>query len=234
MTTSLDILAGRRALITAAGNYMGPAIAKKFRAAGADVIEHRGDYRDDPSQPASVVDAAGHVDILVVNLPGGHEELRDHLRTPAHEQGEEHWQQMFDLIVHPTMRFVSAVLPQMIERRAGKIIVVTSASPLRGSPLLGAYCAARGAQNAYVRAVGTEVAPHNIQINAIAQHFTIGGFSEESAEDPQVRTWVEKVVPAGRLARGEEQAALALFLASQDSNFFVGQTFPFAGGWAVT
>lgn len=228
------ILSGQRALVTAAGNYMGPAIGGKFADAGAEVIADHGDYTGDPCEPAAIVEAAGRVDILVVNLPGGHEELRNGLRCPADQESEEHWHLLFDRIVHPTMRFVSAVLPQMIERREGKVIVVTSASPLRGEPLLAAYCAARGAQNAYVKAVGKEVAGHNVQVNAIAQHFTLGGFAQDSMDDPAIRKWVGKVVPAGRLARGEEQAALALFLASQDSNFFCGQTFPFTGGWEVT
>ena len=52
---------------------------------------------------------------------------------------------MFDALVHPMMRFVRAVLPQMIERRASKIIAVTSAAPLRAIPNSGAYSAARGA-----------------------------------------------------------------------------------------
>ena len=78
---------------------------------------------------------------------------------------------MFDTLVHPTMRFVRAVLPQMIERRTGKIIVVTSAAPLRTMQGGDAYAAARAAQNAYVRNVGAEVARHNVQVNAIAQAF---------------------------------------------------------------
>ena len=122
----------------------------------------------------------------------------------------------------------------MIERRSGKIVVVGSANALRGTAPRAAYSAARGAQLAYVRSAGIEAAPHNVQINAIAQNFVANptsypeheraapGFAERLAE-----------VPVGRVAHGWESAALAKFLAGPGSDFFVGQIFPFSGGWVV-
>jgi len=94
------------------------------------------------------------------------------------------------------MRFVSALLPQMIARRQGKIVVVTSVVPLRAVPELGAYSVARAAQNNYVKVVCAEVAKHNVQVNAIAQHFTIGCFPETATQDPRVVDWFEREVPA--------------------------------------
>ena len=73
--------------------------------------------------------------------------------------------------VDPLHRLCRAVLPQMIERRAGKILVIGSASALRGMKRTSTYSAARGAQLAYVQALGVEVATHGVQVNAIAQHF---------------------------------------------------------------
>lgn len=224
-------LAGKRALVTAGGNYMGPAITKRFREEGCEVITHCGNDMSDVAEPARILADAGEIDILVVNLPYDHEELLGGLQMAAEAESEEHWHEMFDTIVHPTMRFVSAVLPQMIARKSGKIIVVTSAAPLRGPPTLSAYCAARAAQNAYVASVGREVAPHNIQVNAVAQHFTLGGFPEGSDKSPRVQAWLDAEVPTRRLARSDEQASLCLFLASAESDFFVGEVFPFAGGW---
>ena len=74
-------------------------------------------------------------------------------------------------LVHPMHRLARAVLPQMIERRSGKIVVVGSAAALRGTPRRSCYGAARGAQHSYVRSLGVEVAPHNIQVNATGQIF---------------------------------------------------------------
>ncbi|MDP9090256.1 MAG: SDR family oxidoreductase [Pseudomonadota bacterium] len=218
-------LAGRRALITSADIYMGPAITERFRADGVRVIADTNDYRKDPEFPARIVADALPLDILVVNL------IPTALASePAHRQSDTEWNLAFEAMVHPTMRFVRAVLPGMIERRRGKIIVVTSTAPLQPRPNRAAYTAARGAQNAYVRAVGVEVAGHNVQVNAIAQSYVYGGFKENFLEDPANREVVLREVPAQRLAEGWEQAALVRFLASDESNYFSGQVLSFSGG----
>jgi len=220
---------GKRVLVTSADTYMGPAIVKRFTEAGAaEVIADNGRYRLDPEEPARIVAAAGDVDILVVNL------IPEQLAfKPATETVEDEWQAFFDALVHPTMRFVKAVLPQMIARKEGKIIAVTSAIPLRGLEGSSSYSAARGAQNAYVRTVGSEVARSNVQINAVAQGYVYGGFPDNALDDPAIRDAVMRDVPARRLAEGWEQADLVLFLASQSSNFISGQVMPFAGGWVT-
>ena len=141
---------------------------------------------------------------------------------------------MFDALVHPTMRFVRAALPQMIERRAGKIIVVTSAAPLRATPQSDAYSAARAAQNAYVQTVGADVARHNVQINAIAQAYveSVDAFQRDTWESDALQRQLRHV-PARRIAEAWEQAELVTFLASRSSDFIGGQIVPYAGGWAT-
>ena len=137
-------------------------------------------------------------------------------------------------MVHPLHRLVRAVMPQMIERRQGKIIVMGSVSALRGMPNWSAYSAARGAQLAYVQAVGVEAASKNVQVNALAQGFVENPsyFPPEYVETPELQERL-KSVPAGRLATAREDALFVLFLAGDESDFFVGQVFPFAGGWAI-
>ena len=137
-------------------------------------------------------------------------------------------------MVHPLHRLVRAVMPQMIERRQGKIIVMGSVSALRGMPNWSAYSAVRGAQLAYVQAVGVEAASKNVQVNALAQGFVENPsyFPPEYVETPELQERL-KSVPAGRLATAREDALFVLFLAGDESDFFVGQVFPFAGGWAI-
>lgn len=220
---------GQRVLITSADRYMGPAIADRFRREDAEVITDFSQYVTDRNEPQAVVAAAGRIDILVINL------IAENIaREAAQDVSEAEWLRMFDLLVHPTMRFVAAVLPQMIERKAGKIIAVTSAVSLRATEAISSYTAARGAQNAYVRAVGAEVAPYNIQFNAIGQNFVYGGYPPNAMEIPAMRDAVLRDVPARRLAEGWEQAELVLFLASHNSNFICGQVVPFAGGWVTS
>ena len=220
-------LAGRRALVTMADRYTGPAVARRLGDEGASVIADTGRYLD-PAEPDAVVANAGRVDVLVVNL------IPEMKPTLAVDTTDEDWLAMFDRLVHPTMRFVRAVLPQMIEREAGKIIVVTSAAPLRANPKSSSYSTARAAQNAYVSSVGAEVARHNVQINAIAQAYveSVDAFQRDNWDSEAMQRQLRQV-PARRIAESWEQAELVSFLASPSSNFIAGQVIPFAGGWAT-
>lgn len=224
-------LQGRRVLITNADTYMGPAIRELFEKEGAAVTANTADLSA-PGACEAAVESAGEVDVLVANL-AEREGLGWHL---ADRIDDDDWQAFLDDLARPLMRLTRAVLPQMIERRAGKIVAVTSAAPLRGIPKASAYCAARGAQNAFVRAAGLEVARHNVQINAIAQNYVENPtyYTDEMLADEELVKRMLKVIPARRLAKGWETAELALFLASDHSNFIVGQVVPFAGGWTTT
>jgi 2-keto-3-deoxy-L-fuconate dehydrogenase len=224
MTKRLD---GQRVVVTQSDTFMGPDIEAIFAEHGAAVIADARDLTE-PAAARDLIAEAGHVDVLVANLAAVNP------KKPAHETTHEEFRDMFAVMVDPLHGLVGAVLPQMIERRRGKIVVMGSASALRGMVNWSAYSSARGAQLAYVQAVGVEVAPHNIQINAMAQSFVENPsyFSPEYVATDDFKKRLESV-PAGRLATGREDALLALFLASDESDFLVGQVFPFAGGWAV-
>jgi 2-keto-3-deoxy-L-fuconate dehydrogenase len=221
-------LEGRRVLVTTADRYMGPAICELFRAEGADVIADVHDYRLPDAATAAVADA-GRIDVLIANL------AEPPRQAVVGEITDADWHALFDALVHPLMRLVRAAVPPMIERRAGKIVAVTSAAPLRGLPRFAAYAAARGAQNAFVRSAGLEFARHNVHFNAIAQNYVENDtyYPPELLADPVMRERMQRAVPLGRLARGSETAELALFLASDRSDFIVGQVIPFAGGWTT-
>lgn len=220
-------LEGRRVLVTQADDYMGPAIAARFESEGAHVFADRSDLTS-AGAAEEVIAAAGPIDVLVANLAYGP------CWSSVAEIIDEDWVALFDRLVHPLMRLTRAAIPAMIERRAGKIVAVTSATPLRAVPRLSAYAAARGAQNAFIRTVGIEVAPDNVQVNAIAQNFVESReyFSPDYLSDPERLASFRQRCPAQRLARSSEAAELAVFLASDKSDFFVGQVIPFAGGWA--
>jgi len=98
---------------------------------------------------------------------------------------------------------------------------------------VAAYSAARAAQVGYVQSLGVEVAPHNIQVNLIAQNYVENPvyYPPELREKESFQNSLRRQVPLGRLATAEEDARFALFLASDESDFFVGQAIPFAGGW---
>ena len=219
-------LKGKRVLLTDCQEFMGPAIVDRFTAKGADLISDESDLTADGACDA-LLESAGHVDILIANLANPAE------AKSVDDMPDEIWHRAFDRLVHPMHRLVRGVVPQMKARGSGKILVIGSAAALRGMADHAAYSAARGAQVSYVQAVGTELAPFNIQINLIAQNWVDNPtyFPKEMQAHPKWDSLVRKQVPAGRLGTGEEDAALVEFLVSDECNFIVGQTIPFAGGW---
>ena len=225
---AFESLAGKRVLITQADAFMGPALCEIFAEHGAQVIADTSSLIERESA-AKVVAAAGHIDILIANLA---------IKAPntlVHDVSDGEWEELFKVIVDPLPRLVRAVLPQMMARKAGKILVMGSASALRGMKQRSTYSAARGAQLAYVQAVGVEMAPHNIQVNAIAQNFVENPtyFPPEIQADPAFQERLQREVPLGRLVTGREVAEFAAYLCSDSANCFIGQVFPVCGAWVV-
>jgi 2-keto-3-deoxy-L-fuconate dehydrogenase len=118
----------------------------------------------------------------------------------------------------------------------GEILVMGSASALRGMKRTSTYSAARGAQLAYVQGVGVEVAPHNVQAHAIAQNFVDNPtyFPPDIQSNPKFQECLKReVLPLGRLVGAREDAEFAAYLCSEPASCFVGQVFPVCGGWVV-
>ena len=221
-------LTGKRILITQASEFMGPAMYEVFAEQGADVVRSSADLAD-KAAAARVVAEAGRIDVLVANLA---------MTAPATAAGDvtdEEWRSVFAALVDPLPRLVRAATPAMIARRSGKVLVVGSASALRGMKRTSTYSAARGAQLAYVQAVGVELAPHNVQINAIAQNFVDNPtyFPPDVQANPRFRERLAREVPLGRLVSAREDALFAAYLCSDAADCFVGQVFPVCGGWVT-
>ena len=227
MTSDLR-LEGKRVLVTHADDYMGPPTVELFREHGAEVIDDRTDLSE-PGAAARVARAVGEIDVLVANFAAP-----ANLGKMAVDMDDETWHQMFDVMVHPLHYICRAALPGMFERGRGKVVVFGSATGLKALEGVSAYSAARSAQVGYVRTVGAEAARHNVQINLIAQNFVENPeyFPPAFVETDEFKQLLANGVPIGRLATGREDALFALFLASDESDFFVGQSIPFSGGWA--
>ncbi len=223
-----DRLSGKRIVVTSCDSYMGPAIVDLFRDEDADVVA-------DPSaligtdEPAELIEAAGDIDVLVVNLD-----------VPAYgarvrEIEDDLWQAGFDALVHPLMRLVRAAAPSMIDRGGGSIVALTSSSPMRRMrPQATSYVTARAAQNAFVRSAGHELAAHNVRLNAIAQNFVENDtyYPPSIMQNEKFLARLKSEVPAQRLGTPRETAELALFLAGDASTFTFGQVISADGGWS--
>jgi len=221
-------LRGKRVLITQSRDFMGPVLCEVFAELGATVIADESTLVAIDA-PAALVARAGLIDAVVVNLgvPAA--------SSLAVDAGEDEWRHAFAHMVDPLPRLVRAALPQMIARRSGKILLLGSASALRGMKRASTYSAARGAQLAYIQAVGVEVAPHNVQVNAIAQNFVENPtyFPPEVQAKPAFQERLQREVPLGRLVGAREDAMFAAYLCSAAADCFVGQVFPVCGGWVT-
>lgn len=247
-------LTGKVVLITHVSEFMGPALTEEFAREGATLALH--DTTEAAARPAvkiaqghgrtavalageltrsaecdrlvqAVVDRFGGLDILVNNNaapPGG---------SPADQISDETWRTLMAHLLDEPFFCLRAALRVMRAQKRGKIINLTSAAGLVGLANYAAYTAARAGANGLTKAVGLEVARDGIQVNAIAQNYVENPtyFPPSLTRDPEKLARMVKNIPAGRLARAEESARLAVYLASEDGDFFVGQVIPFCGGW---
>jgi 2-keto-3-deoxy-L-fuconate dehydrogenase len=248
-------LQGKVALVTAAGQGIGRAIAEAFAAEGASVIATDVDeskldgirsakrLKLDARSTASVEAIAnqvaaefGALDVLV-NCAGyvHHGSVLD--------CSEQDWDFSFDLNVKSMHRTIRAFLPGMLEKKAGSIVNISSAvSSIRGVPDRYAYGATKAAVIGLTKAVAADFVRQGIRANAICPG-TIDSPSLEARIRERSQTTGKTVAeverafierqPMVRLGRPEEVAALAVFLASDEASYITGQPHLVDGGMAL-
>ncbi|MFN5156711.1 MAG: SDR family oxidoreductase [Betaproteobacteria bacterium] len=221
-------LQGLRILVTQAGDFMGPALCEALSGQGAQVLASTEPLAE-PGAAEAVVREAGPIDVLVANLA-----IRAPA-TPVAEVRDAEWREVFAALVDPLPRLAAAAVPGFVQQGRGRILVVGSASALRGMKRASTYRAARGAQLAWVQAAGVELAPHGIRVNAIAQNFVDNPtyFPPAVQADPRFQQRLSREVPLGRLVSAHEDAQFAAYLCSPAADCFVGQVFPVCGGWVA-
>lgn len=245
-------LAGKRALVTAAAQGIGRATALAFAAEGAEVIATDRDAAKlaelsapglttrpldvlDAAAIAATVEAAGRIDVLF-NCAGF-----VHQNTVL-TATEEEWDFAFDLNVRSMWRMIRAVLPGMLERGQGAIVNMSSAcSSVKGAPNRFTYGTTKAAVIGLTKSVATEYVTRGIRCNAICPGTVdTPSLSERIAANAAVAGSVEAARAAfvarqamGRLATAEEMAALAVYLAADESAFVTGQAIVIDGGWTL-
>jgi 2-keto-3-deoxy-L-fuconate dehydrogenase len=223
-----NALIGKRVLVTESTEFMGPVLCEVFAEQGATVVASP-EKLSHPAAAERVVVSAGAIDVLVANL------AHTAPTTHATEVSDTEWREVFAALVDPLPRLMRAAAPAMVARGSGKVLVIGSASALRGMKRASSYSAARGAQLAWVQAVGVELAQHNVQVNAIAQNFVDNPtyFPPEVQANPRFQERLAREVPLGRLVAAREDAQFAAYLCSSAADCFVGQVFPVCGGWVA-
>jgi NAD(P)-dependent dehydrogenase (short-subunit alcohol dehydrogenase family) len=156
------------------------------------------------------------------------------VRAPIESATTEELREALEAMVVFPFELARAAVPAMKARRAGKILFITSATPLRGLANYSMYVAARGATNALAVSLAQELGRDNIQVNAIAPNYVESPtyFPPELTENPEILARMTRGIPLRRLGKPEEVAALVAFYASDRADFITGHVMPFAGGWA--
>lgn len=225
------------AVVTGGGVGIGAAIARLFVEHGAIV-----EVADiDPQQPehiradvcsddeverlaATVLDRHGHVDVLVNNVGDYRPLVRFEKSTP------ESWQRMYDVNLRHVFAVTRAFLPAMIECNSGVIINVHSVEGLRGYPGDPVYAAMKAAVAHFTTSLAVTVGRHGIRVNGIGPDLTqTPQVDYVTSYEEQQELW-PSWAPVGRLGQPEDQARVALFLASDLSSYVTGHNIPVDGG----
>ena len=246
-------LSGKIALVTGAYRGLGFAIAEGLAQAGATVVLN-GRRRAELDMAAKALTAAGlkastqvfditdrpEVQRSVAAVEALHGRLDIVVnnagiqrRGPLADFAQQDWDDI--IATNLTAPFVvsQAALPGMIARRSGKIIHIASLMSELARPTIVPYTAAKGGVRQLTRGMAVELAPHNIQVNAIAPGYFATEMNRALIDDPEFNAWVCKRTPAGRWGQPEEIAGLAVFLASAAANYITGQMLVIDGGMSV-
>ena len=204
---------------------------------GGDVIGLRADVTSGPDVAAAVAQAnqrLGRVDILVNNAG-----IVGRTRAFSWDGDDEVWLRTIDVNLVGTYRVTKAVVPQMIEARAGRVINVSSISGKQGSLGNSAYSASKHGVIGLTRTLALELAPRQISVNALVpgwvetemarDGFRRLGHKSGGGED-EGRAMAAKMAPLGRVLDPEEVAGLAAYLASDEAGSITGQAITIDGG----
>jgi NAD(P)-dependent dehydrogenase (short-subunit alcohol dehydrogenase family) len=214
----------RRALVTGGVRGIGAAIAQRLRADGHEVItldrDEGADLRVDLAGD-ELPDLSGF-DICVSNAA-----ITDTI-APAHRMASEQWNLDIEVNLTGAFRAVQACLPGMRERRWGRIVVVSSGSALVGLPGQVAYTASKAGLLGMMKTIAAENVRRGITANAVLPGMV--ATEKVLAMPEEILERLRDALPNGRMAEPDEVAALAAFLASEETGYVTGQQIAIDGG----
>ena len=175
----------------------------------------------DPVQVELMAQKAGEVHILINNAAISHIGLMTDMSL-------KRWHQVIDTNLNSLFYICRLIVPQMVRRQSGKILNVSSVWGNVGASMEVAYSASKGGVNSFTRALAKELAPSDIQVNAVA--FGVidtdmnVGFSKEEMDE------LKKEIPADRIGSTQEAAEMICRILEAPS-YFTGQVITMDGGW---
>jgi 3-oxoacyl-[acyl-carrier protein] reductase len=244
-------LTGRTAIVTGGSRGIGRAAARALAAAGANVAIG---YHSDHSAAGTLleelhlsgrhavasagnlclresverlfqaaVNAFGAIDIVVANAGIWK-------RAPIESMTDRQWQETLDTNLKSAYLLCQAAAREMIPRRAGKIILISSTAGQRGEPFYSHYAASKGAIIALTKSLAGELGRWNIHVNAVAPGWVMTDMTAEVMQDDRFREAATRHIPLGRIATPDDVAGPVLFLASQLADHVHGEVLNVNGG----
>jgi 2-deoxy-D-gluconate 3-dehydrogenase len=243
-------LDGRTAIVTGSSRGLGQGIAVGLAEAGADLALVD---RSDPSETRERIAALGRRCVTIradladrsavativaetVGKLGGIDVLVNNAgiirRAPLAEFTEQDWDDVMNVNIRALFFLSQAVAKVMIgQGRGGKIVNIASMLSFQGGILVPSYTASKSAVLGLTRLLANELAPHGINVNAIAPGYMATENTRPLREDPVRNQAILARIPAGRWGTPEDLQGAAVFLASAASQYLHGYTIAVDGGW---
>jgi hypothetical protein len=249
-------MSGKVALITGSSRGIGRAIAERMAELGAKVVisSRKADACEQVAK--AINDAQGRDAAIAIPCNINHKEQLDSLV----QQTRAKWgridvlicnaavnpffgpqmnipDEAFDKIMGANVRsnhwLCQLVLPEMVERKDGSIIIVSSIGGMKGSAVIGAYCISKAADFQLARNIAVEYGPYNVRANCIAPGLIKTDFARALWEDPHRLEYSTRNTPLRRIGEPDEIAGAAVFLASAAGRYMTGQAIVIDGGVTI-
>jgi len=245
-------LDGKVALVTGAATGLGQGIACGLAEAGARTMLIDADH---PDETLRLISSKGGAAIpMTRNLSGLHPDQAEEIvgeaiqamggldivvnnagiirRESALDFSKANWEEVLDLNLSSSFYMAQAAAKSFVEReQQGKIIFMASMMSFQGGINVPSYAASKSAIAGVTRALANEWASHGINVNAIAPGYFVSGVTAGIREDPERSQAILDRIPAGRWGRPDDLKGMAVFLASEASNYVHGAILPVDGGW---
>jgi NAD(P)-dependent dehydrogenase (short-subunit alcohol dehydrogenase family) len=253
---SLFDMTGKAALITGSSRGIGKAVAEQMAEQGAKVVissrkagpceevaaainaKHgEGTAIAVPANISSKEDlqrlvdetntAFGKIDVLVCNAAS------NPYYGPMEGITDDQFRKILDNNIVSNHWLIQMVVPQMIARKDGAIVIVSSIGGLRGSPIIGAYCISKAADMQLARNLAHEYGPHNIRVNCVAPGLVKTDFARALWDTPEAEKRSSQGTPLRRLGEPDDLAGAVIYLASRAGSWTTGQTIVVDGGTTI-